>query len=75
MLWGTVRMENDGGAWAGRYSGVATPDTGDLVTFWFEGSGGYAGLSYFQWAPMPASLALVGFPVTGLVFPGAPPEP
>lgn len=75
VQWGEVRLENDGGAWVGRYSGVATPDTGDLVTFWFEGTGGYAGLSFFEWSEMPGSLGIVGFPVAGLIFPGSPPDP
>ncbi len=75
VQWGTVRLENDGGAWVGHYSGAFTPDTGDLVTFWLEGTGGYAGLSYFEWAVMPISLGPVGFPVVGLIFPGSPPEP
>jgi hypothetical protein len=75
VLWGTVRLENDAGAWVGHYSGVATPDTGDLVTFWFEGTGGYAGLSFFEWSEMPGSLGIVGFPVVGLIFPGSTPEP
>jgi hypothetical protein len=73
--WGVVRLNNDGGAWLGHYSGVATPDTGDLVTFWFEGTGEYAGLSFFEWSVMPGSLGLVGFPVVGHIFPGSPPEP
>lgn len=73
VQWGTVRLENDDGAWVGHYSGAAAPDTGDLVTFWFEGTGGYAGLSYFLWAHMPISAGPVGFPVVGLIFPGSPP--
>jgi hypothetical protein len=74
VQWGEVQLENDGGVWVGHYSGVATPDTGDLVTFWFEGTGGYSGLSFFEWSEMPGSLGVVGFPVVGLIFPGSPPD-
>ncbi len=32
VQWATVRLENDGGAWEGRLSGVASvPDRGDII--------------------------------------------
>ena len=49
VQWATVRLENDGGAWEGRLSGVgALPDPGDIIVVWYTGTGGYAGLSYFE---------------------------
>jgi hypothetical protein len=75
VQWGTVRLENEGGAWDGTYTGMFTPDTGDLISFWFTGTGAYEGLSYFEWDVMPISLGPVGFPVVGLIFPGSPPVP
>jgi hypothetical protein len=52
--WGTVRTENDGGAWQGTYSAFMFPDDEDE---WYvayiatsEGEGGYEGLvSVCQW--------------------------
>jgi hypothetical protein len=46
--WGTMHLENEGGAWEGSFSGVYTSETGDMLTVWFTGTGGYGGLSYFQ---------------------------
>ena len=46
--WGTARLENAGGAWEGTGSGVYSSDRGDIIAFWYRGTGGYAGLSYFE---------------------------
>jgi hypothetical protein len=75
VMWGTLRLENEGGAWEGRYTGANTTETGDMFEVWYTGTGGYDGLSYFQWvtpacAPVPDRLELVG-----LIFPGSPPTP
>ncbi len=49
VQWASVRLENDGGAWEGRVLGVASlPGRGDIMVFWYKGTGGYEGLSYFE---------------------------
>jgi len=72
VQWGTVRLENAGGAWEGQLSGVASlPGRGDIIVIWYRGTGGYAGLAYFE--------LVTGSPPTwkiqGQVFPGDPPPP
>jgi hypothetical protein len=71
VQWATVRLENDGGAWEGRLTGVASvPDVGDIIEIWYTGTGGYAGLSYFeQWTEADP------WQLQGLIFPGDPPTP
>lgn len=71
VQWADVRLENDGGVWEGRLSGVASlPERGDFITIWYTGTGGYAGLSYFeQWANADP------WTLEGLIFPGDPPTP
>ena len=71
VQWATVRLENDGGAWEGRLSGVASvPEHGDIIEIWYTGIGGYAGLSYFeQWTEA------APWTLQGLIFPGDPPTP
>ena len=71
VQWGTVRLENAGGAWEGRLSGVASlPGRGDTIVIWYKGTGGYAGLSYFE--------LITGsepWKIQGQIFPGDPPPP
>ena len=72
VQWGTQRLENDGGAWEGRATGVFDlTDRGDVIVNWYRGTGGYAGLSYFE--------LITGSPPTykiqGQIFPGDPPTP
>ena len=51
---------------------MATSETGDILTFWYVGTGGYAGLSYYMWQTVPVG----GVGQThGLIFPGKPPTP
>jgi hypothetical protein len=71
VQWATVRLENEGGAWEGRLTGVASvPDVGDIIEIWYTGTGGYAGLSYFeQWTKADP------WTLQGLIFPGEPPTP
>jgi hypothetical protein len=45
IRYGTVRLENDGGAWTGSFEGRMAP-SGFIQTYWFRGEGGYDGLSY-----------------------------
>ena len=71
VQWASVRLENDGGAWKGRLTGVASlADVGDIIVIWYEGTGGYAGLSYFeQWTERDP------WTIQGLIFPGEAPTP
>jgi hypothetical protein len=71
VQWATVRLENDGGSWEGRLSGVgARPEPGDIIVVWYTGTGGYAGLSYFE-----QTTGREPFKLQGLIFPGEPPTP
>ena len=70
VQWGTSRLENDGGAWVGTGSGVYSSDRGDIIAFWYTGTGGYAGLSYFElWTGREP------WTIEGQIFPGDPPTP
>jgi len=70
VQWGTVRLENAGGAWEGRLSGVYSSGRGDSIVIWYTGTGGYAGLTYF------ALLTGDGpWKIQGQIFPGEPPTP
>jgi hypothetical protein len=67
---GTVRLENAGGAWEGKLSGVYSSIGGDSIVVWYTGTGGYAGLAYFE--------LLTGtgpWTIHGQIFPGDPPTP
>jgi hypothetical protein len=70
VQWGTARLENDGGAWEGTGSGVWSSDRGDIIAFWYKGTGGYAGLGYFElWT------GTEPWTIQGQIFPGDPPMP
>lgn len=75
VVWGTIRLVNAGGAWEGRYTGAYTSETGDMISVWYTGIGGYAGLAYFQWIAAPYGSASTGYRFQGLIFPGSPPLP
>jgi hypothetical protein len=66
VMWGTIRIENDQGAWEADYVGVFTVALGDVFTALFTGSGEYAGLSYYQWA---VETHGTSWPTKGLIFP------
>lgn len=70
VQWGRSRISNPGGGWVGRYSGVYTPQTHDMITWWFTGTGGYEGQTMYLWETTSG-----GFEATfhALVFPGDPP--
>jgi hypothetical protein len=72
--WGTARLTNAGGTWTGTYSGIYTSETGDMITRWCQGSGGYKGLTFYMWLVVPRATVDSG-PAhwQGLVFPGNPP--
>jgi hypothetical protein len=69
VQWGSVRLENAGGVWDGTGSGVYSSDRGDIVVSWFRGTGGYAGLGYFELRTGETPMA-----IRGLIFPGDPPD-
>jgi hypothetical protein len=77
VQWGKGTLENSGGKWVGTYTGIVTSATGDLITFWYTGTGDYEGLSYFMWQEVPVVNGLSQQPGTthGLIFPGKPPTP
>ena len=75
VQWGTGRLENAGGAWDGTMTGSYSMPRGDILLFWFEGSGGYEGLSYAMWAVLPPAKVAWTYPVDGIIFPGSPPAP
>jgi hypothetical protein len=76
--WGATRLSNAGGAWQGVGSGILD-EGGDVIAQWYKGTGGYAGLSYFQLLARPDLFGPnPGVNVTGVfgqVFPGDPPTP
>ena len=69
------RIENAAGAWVGTMSGVFTSPTGEMISAWFEGTGAYEGLSFFEWIGVSGGAGPSGYAVTGLIFPGKPPVP
>lgn len=66
VQWGTIRIENDEGAWDAEHLGVYTSETGDVGAALFTGSGAYRGLSYYRW-----SFETYGssWPTKGVIFP------
>jgi hypothetical protein len=68
VQWGTARIDNPGGSWEGTGSGVYSSDRGDIIAIWYQGSGGYAGLGYFELVT-----AQGPFMIRGLIFAGEPP--
>jgi hypothetical protein len=71
-----MHLENEVGAWEGSFSGVYTSETGDMLTVWFTGTGGCAGLSYFQFIEAAPGKVMTGVDYYGFIFPGSsPPRP
>jgi len=71
--WGTVRIENDGGAWEGSGASIFD-DRGDLIALWYWGTGDYAGLAYFELIE-PQAEGADDWPNQGQILPGDPPMP
>jgi hypothetical protein len=65
--WGITRIRNSGGTWVGRYQGIYTSGTGDVVFSLLTGTGDYAGLSYYRWENKTFGTT---WPTEGLIFPG-----
>ena len=70
--WGTIRIENEGGAWDTDYIGIFSPETGDVGAELYTGTGDYEGLYYYQWV-----FETFGqpWPTRGLIFPDTVPVP
>lgn len=73
VQWGTIRIENEGGAWEAEYVGIYSPETGDIGAELFTGTGDYDGLYYYQWVfgTQPGQ----PWPTQGLIFPTTVPLP
>jgi len=71
VAWGAARVTNPGGAWVGRWEGIYTSETGDMVTSLLVGRGDYAGLSYYRWEYKQFGLT---WQTEGLIFPGTIPS-
>lgn len=71
--WGTMRIENDGGAWTGPCAGGSKPNGNPYAaSCWLTGSGDYEGYTYYRqhvWGGNLAERAIT----EGLIFPGVPP--
>lgn len=65
VRFGTMRLVNDAGAWAGRFAG-SMAGGGFVQTYWLEGEGGYSGYSYVVTAGGNGQV----WRSQGLIFPG-----
>ena len=66
VQWGTARLASAGGAWEGRPTGVYSSDLGDTIVCWWTGTGGYAGLTYFELVT-----GIGPWTIQGQIFPGS----
>ena len=69
VQWGTRHLENAGGAWEGNGTGVYSADRGNIIVTWYKGTGGYAGLGYFELLTGPRA----NMTIRGQIFHGDPP--
>jgi len=72
VQWGTIRIENEGGAWETEYIGIFSLETGEVGAELFTDTGDYEGLYYYQWV-----IGTLGQPrpTSGLIFPTTVPIP
>ena len=68
VRYGRMRLENEDGAWEGRFTGRLT-DGGFTQTYWLVGEDAYEGLTYVVSAGGNGPVWLS----TGLIYPGTPP--
>lgn len=68
IQWGEATVTNDNGSWEAPYSGIWTTAHGDVLTRWWQGSGDYAGLTFYMTATGTSDWEWVGF-----IYPGTPP--
>jgi hypothetical protein len=71
-VWGTSRVENDDGSWAGMYQGVILPDGSATYVGTYVGEGGHEGLSVICAS---TSDGVSGFKGDCVLFPGSVPPP
>ena len=68
--WGTYRLENDGGAWAGTVTGGAwSGGNASEVAGWLAGSGAYNGLTYY----LCVRSTDLTTDIEGIIYSGSPP--
>ena len=74
--WGTIKIENENGAWTGTCTGGAWGDglRGLAWSCWLTGSGEYDGYSYYRQISREPD-AEAGATVIGVVYPGPIPTP
>lgn len=71
VQWGSSVRTNDGGGWDGQGSGIFSTDRGDIIAMWYQGTGGYGGLTLFElWTGTGPQ-----WKIEGLIVPGTPPSP
>ncbi|MDA8237796.1 MAG: hypothetical protein M0T75_07940 [Chloroflexi bacterium] len=70
--WGTSHLENEGGAWAGVWTGFGPDDYTANLTVYLQGEGGYAGLQYRGTVVL--SGAASAYPAEGTIEPLGPVE-
>ena len=69
--WGTLRLENEDGAWEGVVSGYwYAPET--RTAGWLVGEGAYEGLSYYHESVLEHGYLTIS--MSGIIYPGDPPE-
>ena len=68
VRYGEARLENDSGVWSGHFAG-SLAGGGFVQTYWLEGEGAYAGLSYVVTAGGSGNV----WRSQGLIFPGGVP--
>jgi hypothetical protein len=66
--WGEATITNDDGTWEAAYNGIWTSTLGDVITRWWQGSGGYEGLTFYM-----AATGHSAWEWVGLIYPGPPP--
>jgi hypothetical protein len=70
LEWGTYRLENAHGSWAGNCRGSSSAGKRDL-TCWLAGSGDFKGFTYSFFLRTDGTSGQI----QGLIYPGSPPEP
>lgn len=68
VQWGEATITNEDGTWEASYNGIWTSGLGDVLTRWWQGSGDYAGLTFYMVATGKSTWQWVG-----LIYAGSPP--
>jgi hypothetical protein len=69
VQWGASRLNAGGSPWEGRATGVYSGDRGDIIVWWWTGTGKYAGLACFELVT-----GMGPWSMQGQIFPGSPPQ-